>query len=417
MPAPLTCPQCGRPVPETPGYSPWCDHCNWNLIPDPPASPSTPLEELYIQLGKLSSLGLRAEQLDGEKRRPGVSRERVLAMLLASVAYLVFALLFGAGALLLVQAWRNPFAWVAVVICWGMVWILRPRLGRYEGHLLPPAEYPALYAAVNGLVRQIRARPLANIGVEGRYNASMGRYTWRRTEILSIGLPLWTLLDPEERVALLAHEIAHRVNGDPLRGAFFGNAVHLFFGWFQFFRPERVLEYSIQSVIALPITLCMLGLARSAYWMGVTLCHLLWRDSQRAEYRADRLAASVSGVLAKTRALRKAHLSRALDLSLHHLVHARDHAPDLFQDLRERAARVPAREIERMNRITTQTTARLDTTHPPTAYRIEVLAFQKALPQTIPIPVDWGAVDQELDRLKGRLQAEMVDKYRSYLYG
>ena len=35
---------------------------------------------------------------------------------------------------------------------------------------------------------------------------------------MRLGLPLVSVLEPQERVALIAHEIAHDVNGDPARG-------------------------------------------------------------------------------------------------------------------------------------------------------------------------------------------------------
>ncbi|MFN3629436.1 MAG: M48 family metalloprotease [Casimicrobiaceae bacterium] len=38
--------------------------------------------------------------------------------------------------------------------------------------------------------------------------------------------PLMAILSPEERIAVMAHELSHGANGDPLRGTFLSGAVN-----------------------------------------------------------------------------------------------------------------------------------------------------------------------------------------------
>ena len=52
------------------------------------------------------------------------------------------------------------------------------------------------------------------IAFTAEFNASFTTVGWRGTPVFRLGVPLLTILDDQEIVALLAHEMAHEVNGD-----------------------------------------------------------------------------------------------------------------------------------------------------------------------------------------------------------
>ncbi|WP_309114375.1 hypothetical protein [Saccharothrix sp.] len=56
------------------------------------------------------------------------------------------------------------------------------------------------------------------MALDFEFNAGASDHGLRRRRRLVLGLPLWGVLEPQQRVALPAHEMGHFVNGDPTRG-------------------------------------------------------------------------------------------------------------------------------------------------------------------------------------------------------
>src|SRR5690349_6474560 len=83
---------------------------------------------------------------------------------------------------------------------------MRPRFGRLPKYatVLTRDEAPALYALVDR-VAEAAGAPVPHVICldEDRFNASSGAYGLRRRRVLRLGLPLWQVLAPEQRVALL----------------------------------------------------------------------------------------------------------------------------------------------------------------------------------------------------------------------
>ncbi|HSB69216.1 MAG TPA: M48 family metallopeptidase [Candidatus Methylomirabilis sp.] len=251
------------------------------------------------------------------------------------------------------------------------------------------------------------------------FNAAFGRVGWRQREVLYMGLPLWAILENEERVALIAHELAHGVNGDPVRGFFVGSAAAALARWYTLFRPDRIWDESkgIAGLPAVPFNIAMLMLANLAWIAAVALSHLLWRDSQRAEYLADRLAASISGTGPSRSLLRKLHYGETFALAIHRAVVSQGARSDILDNLRELGLKAPPREVERVTRVQQLEGSRLDATHPPSAYRIELLrAHYVAHPKVEFPPPEFEAVEKELLPFRNSVQLKLEDKYRAGLY-
>ena len=64
------------------------------------------------------------------------------------------------------------------------------------------------------------------IVVDVDWNAAWTLAGWRRRRVLVLGLPMLAALGPQQRVALIAHELGHDRNGDVIRGLFVGSAVN-----------------------------------------------------------------------------------------------------------------------------------------------------------------------------------------------
>jgi heat shock protein HtpX len=321
-------------------------------------------------------------------------------------------------AFVLLRAWPNFFAIVGALLCAGIAWLLRPRIFQPVEGQIARTQYPTLYHVVDQIASHLGAPPIHSIIITEQFNAAFGKTGWRQRNTLFLGLPLFTILAPQERVALIAHELAHSINGDVSRGTLVGTAIDTLQGWRGLLQAhpsaaggDKLLAAALNPVIAL-----MLVAAWSAKMGALVLAHLLWHDSQRAEYLADALAATVSSTPAMLSCLEKLHFAALFDQAVQTTA-LNAQARNVFDELALLIAALPARELLRIQRLQQLQSSRLDTTHPPTAYRIARL-------KSHPIPIakysctdeESARMDQEFHPLRARVQRALVDGYRQQLY-
>lgn len=138
------------------------------------------------------------------------------------------------------------------------------------------------------------------VALDYDFNASAGVHGLRRKRTLTLGLPMWGALEPQTRVALLAHEFGHFVNNDPARSLTTQPALLTPGVLADLIRPSRSLTNGnliiafAEWVIAPPQRL----LARAFLLLQAGLLAVAGRDRQRAEYCADALSARVAGTTA-----------------------------------------------------------------------------------------------------------------------
>lgn len=146
------------------------------------------------------------------------------------------------------------------------------------------------------------------------------------------------------------------------------------------------------------------------------LSHLLWHDSQRAEYLADHLAAQVGGTAAALATLDKLHYSGMFTQAVR-TVSLGKHSCAMFDELERLVAEMPRRELERIRRVERLETSRLDATHPPTARRIDFLRARPVpAPKVVLTRHDLEAIDRELAPYKAAIQDRLLDLHRRSLY-
>jgi heat shock protein HtpX len=236
--------------------------------------------------------------LEGAPSVPA-GRTRLSSLLVSAAAVLI--LLFVA-AVLVAGVWLCTVDFPGPALLLGAFLILlavamRPRLGRLPKYATTVTrdEAPALYALVDRVAEAAGAPTPHVICLEDDgLQAYSGAYGLRRRRLLGIGLPLWQVLTPQQRVALLGHEIGHFVNGDvrrsPLVSTIF-SALDALVSALTYrdvvLRMAPVWRGLVIVLLAIPRWLA-LG-ARIGLHMLVT------RVGQRAEYRADALAADLGG--------------------------------------------------------------------------------------------------------------------------
>jgi Zn-dependent protease with chaperone function len=228
-------------------------------------------------------------------------------------------------------------------------------------------------------------------------------------------VPLWAILDPEERIALVAHELAHNINGDANRGFFVGSAISSLLRWYWILHPRQLLADHELGLLAVPWHLLTYGVSQFIWFWAYGLSHLLWRDSQRAEYLADAHAARVAGTAATLALMEKLHYEHTFVLALQRT--ALGHEERLFAAFRERIARMPQHELVRLKRVQQLELSRLDVTHPPTAYRIARLQAHPTIPvETITESADMERVAAEAAELEADIERNLVEVYTNLLY-
>jgi Zn-dependent protease with chaperone function len=405
------------------GYVTWCDQCGWNLSPPKPrASGATRLDRLYARAGRRLGDRLVAELLAAEQLEPRLTPVRAGAYGLAAfVHFLAVAFLVG-GAALIVLTFFNVFGLVIGVVLIGLAVSMRPRFGSPpdEG-IVARDKAPALFAIVDEVARSLEVARVDVLAVDRRFNASWATVGLRRRRVLVLGLPLLTILEPQERVALLAHELAHGRNGDSTRGLFVGSAVRGLSECYYVVGPEDlsgVREWGDFAFLERIVNVLLWILSRPVLGLLLLELHLLLRDSQRAEFLADALAARVAGTDAAIGLEEKVLLESTVWQAVQHSSRERSAPADLFEQLAGAAVGVPARERERRRRVARLEEARLDETHPPSAHRIRLLEERPHLgPQVVLDSVASAAIDSELAPRRPDLARALVDEYRESLYG
>lgn len=415
------CPQCNATVPVTPDYRVWCDQCNWNLQLDAEiVRVRSPLEALWLRMSRRHSQNLFVEvsQSSPASLKPTLSASKILALTLASIINLLSLGFLILGVLLFAFFTPNLIAIWGGLVCLGLAWLSRPRFGKMPEDTIEPEEFPKLFEATGEIARALGAARVDAICLLPEYTAAIGRVGLRRRKVLYLGVPLLSILDEQEFVGLLGHELAHNVNGDPSRSFLLGTAIKTLFTWYTLIHPRVIWNSNLGllGLVMAPLNLIALGLAETVRFVATLLISLLWWESQRAEYLADYLAATVSGSEGVLGLLRKLNFGAAFHTTLQQVALGKE-GQDLLAEFSHRISRIPERELERLCRLERLPSSRVDTTHPPTVHRISFLeAHRVETPKVAFSEEDLLGLKEELTRTHQRMQKRAVDAFRARLY-
>ena len=413
------CPNCGTTLPVLDGYMTWCHSCGWNVAaPLHNERAAGRMGRAYQTAGRRLGSQLAQELTEADRLEPRWTPAKVAAFAIAGLFYAGVIAAAVVGAALIALAPTNPAAIVAGVLLIAIALLVRPRFGKVPDHgVLEPDETPHLYALTDEVASSLDSKRVDAIVVTPEYNASFAILSLRRRRVLRLGLPLFTALEPQERVALVAHELAHGRNGDSTRGFVVGSALNGLAEIYNVLMPRaHEKDFDELAVFGWIANAFMRLLALPFWLLFYTELHLLQRDSQRAEYLADALAAQTAGTTAVISLHEKLLLESSFDGLVHEHLHARSES-DLFAEVRTRLAAVPDRERERQRRVARLEESRLSDSHPPTAMRIRLLEDRPQLEANVTLTADESdTVDRELTPWRRAVQTHLVDAYRDALY-
>ncbi|MGW0970890.1 M48 family metallopeptidase [Streptomyces sp. NPDC002516] len=401
------CPDCGAEIRGDSRFTAWCSACDWNVDPERPEEKRGRLARARRALAQGHGERLLAELSAGGDLRARRDSSAVLAVALALVVHALTLAVTAGGVWLLVRGWGG----------WGMVpgafllalgWSLRPRFARLPENtpVLRRPDAPELFALVDEVARVAGTRGVDAIAVDDGINASVQSYGVRGRRLLTLGLPLWEVLTPRQRIALLGHEMGHYVNGDTRHGLVVATACRSLATWYYFFLP-------IDDPTGLDRVVNLLYIVPRLLVHGVltVLDGLTLRAAQRAEYLADRVAARAGSTQAALELMdhlliadsAAVTLRREVNLAALNGLRGREQsaAPTdgLWERLAADLASVPEHERDRQRRAGVLRGHSVDETHPPTHLRHACLLIGEPAPPAVPTDTE------REDRIAGELAA------------
>ncbi|MFE2582080.1 M48 family metallopeptidase [Streptomyces sp. NPDC059378] len=372
-----SCPECDAEIRGDNRFTVWCAACDWNVDPEKPRPEPGRLERAERALAQRHGEQLLAEMSSGQELRPWRDASAVSATALALIVHGVTLALAVGGIWCVVAGWGGV-GMVAGLVPLLMAWALAPRVGRLpdDWPVLFRADAPELFALVDEVAGAVGTRSVHAIAVDGDINASVTTYGVRGRRLLVLGMPLWEVLTPEERIALLGHELAHYANGDIRNGLVVGTATRTLALWYDTLRPHQhptAIEMAVDAFCLVP---------RLLVWgMLVLLVRLTSQAGTRAEYLADRLAARTASTQAAVSLMDRFLVSGSYGVLLRSETNraalggprstrdAMARADELWGRLTAFAASVPEHEYERQRRAGARRGHQVDATHPPTHLR------------------------------------------------
>lgn len=375
-----TCPECGVEIRTDSRFTTWCVACDWNVDPAGPKEPTGRLDRARRVLAQRHGEKLLAEVTARGTLRAGRDVSTVLAHLVAAAVHGVTVVLVAAGAWCVVGGWGGP-AMVPGLLFLGLAWTLRPRLLQLpeDEFLLRRAEAPALYELLDEIARLTDTRSVDVVAVNAKLTASVTTCGVRGQRLLSLGLPMWETLPPQQRVALLGHELGHHSNGDTRRGLIVGTAFRTLTTW-------RYYLYPIPDPSLLGAILNLLGVVPRLLIQGVLtlLDQLTAHAGMRAEYLADSVAARAGSTEAAVGLVDHVLAADSATIALRREVNgsrsrrhgsrqAEENADGLWERLAAHMESIPEQEYERLRRVGARRGHSIDSSHPPTHLRRECL--------------------------------------------
>lgn len=410
--APGDCPACGAAIEVDSGFPAWCEACEWNLLAPAKVARLTRRQRRRAERAARHEDVILARALR-ERGQPvrHDAHSRIAAGIAVTVHLLTLAVV-AAGVWSCFLIPRYPVLSVLAVACFAMAYALRPRLGRLpRDYLLTRETHPLFFGLLDSVSDAADAPRFGYAVLERGPGAATGRVGMRRQRVLLAGAALWSVLDWDERIAVLAHEAAHNASNDSRRGFFLGASLTALRVWINVLTPKSEVFHYAQLFTRAFVRLPLRWLARLLYAAQLRLSSGV---SRMAEYRADWIAASVGGTDAMTRALDKMLVTSDCMTNLRRTILYRPREP-LWAAQKAFADSYPQRQRSRLRRIDQHSSSSIYASHPTTSRRITYLSAGPVPPgSAVATEAQLQAIDRELEPLLLRIAEEIRgDVYRT----
>lgn len=348
----------------------------------------------------------------GRSGRPGLDRATVALVALSIIVLAGLVVLTAAVAWLAVSA-SGWWKWPLVVFGTLVVWLLVPRPPRVEDDvvLLSRADAPQLWRLVDTVAAGMGTRPPDLLGVDTAFNAYVVRLGWRRRQLLVIGLPLWSTQRPQERVAVLAHELGHLRHGDTTRGRITTAAMNVLVNIVDLLWPSLLdrpeASYGELAFLSWLSNGLRRTLALPAIGLLLVAIRLDARSSQREEYLADLGSARLAG---REPAAMSLHRLLAMVGVEAHVGSAIRRGEDPWAAL-DAVVAPPERELRRLLLASARQCHSVDASHPPTHLRVSVVRSIAEVGGEVRLDAVWDdRIRRELEPVRARVRKCLRDE-------
>jgi Zn-dependent protease with chaperone function/ribosomal protein L37AE/L43A len=273
---PDTCPQCKASLEARSKYRTWCPQCNWNLqLPSEIIQPKTPLESFVLRMSQQHSAALFKDVTTTSPNdlKTRFSSAKFASFTVATLVYGVSLLVGGLGLFLILNYYWNPIVLLFALGLVGFSLFARPRLGKLPEFPSEPEQFSMLVNLINTISDSLGTSRISSIVLDESFGASFAEVGWRKKKVLRLGVPLLSILDAQEIVALIGHEVAHGVNGDPARGRYVGSAIQTLMRWRVALHPVELWEQGsgIAGLLGVPFRLLFWGLSELVNLIAILL--------------------------------------------------------------------------------------------------------------------------------------------------
>jgi Zn-dependent protease with chaperone function len=211
---------------------------------------------------------------------------------------------------------------------------------------------------------------------------------------------------PLVRRSMSAARLGHFVNGDVRRGLLTQVAETALGDVAGLFAPPPSGSGGIIEMISRSVGW---AISRTAMLFQLVLVWISLRDSQRAEYLADELAARAGGTDAAIRLADHLLLITALDTVIRRGARAGNGIP-AWQAAAVTARANQAPDVPLLRRLSGHTEASLYSSHPPAGLRAEMLEGRPRHPAAVRLGEAASArIDEELDAYAKRVRRELAE--------
>lgn len=426
------CPECEETILTELNYVVWCQKCNWNLKYEDKTKVKTKWDEFYLKISKIESKNLFDIVLKEDLFNLKTSKLSLVAYLISVIIILVNLSLLGFGIYFLFVHWGGISNYLLAFVLLALFWLSKPKLRKnISDNFINKSKFPELYNLVNTVCDELKTSHVSGIILNEEFNASITEYGFSKKKVLTIGVPLWNVLDEDEKLYLLGHEIGHCVNGDPARGIVLYTAIKILIDTGSAIYPDKLVPKNLSLGFAyilmelgkyavIPLNLLLRGLSHTLWFFADFLCHLIWFDSQRAEYLADLVATKINGKKSAICGMEKLALSEVIDFEVSQLALKNRKELDtinVFEELNKKVSKLPDHENKRLKRLLYFEEHRLDATHPPTGYRIKMLEAKGLdLGNFDKSKIAFDKIKNEICKIETEIQYQLIDSYKSRLY-
>jgi len=408
---PAACPHCDTALVTERGAQPWCPACEWNLDryePDrrPPELGLRWFDRRSHRLAYRLTTREYARLVGRPVGRAGGGGPRVVLLVAAVFLLATILALLALGGYLVVTDFPSlrivPGALLILVAL-----ALWPRLGRLDPHRTEVTRdaAPALFGLVDEVAAAVGAPVPQVVTIDSDFNASAGAVGWRRRRVLRLGLCLWGVLPPQQRVALLGHELGHFVNGDVRRGPLTRIPLTTLGTLAELLRPApgatrgAGLVGMLGELFAATV---MAGLRSLVLAVHIVLVWVGLRDAQRAEYLADELAARAAGSAAAAALAETLIAAEAMVMAATREAR-RGGGPAEWRVAADEARVEGAPRLVRLRQLSVRDEVSMFATHPPSGLRARMIESGPA----------HGPAVELSDERSARIDAELGAHFQS----